>query len=124
MATDKDIQDNLRAAVDELRTAADRVQGKDDHAGRNTMLLARRASALGILFNPITGPATRRWLTDLIPGKDEFDYAAARTAADPTASARAVGAASRPRQAAQRALALPQRPTRPPSSRRRRAARA
>ena len=38
-ATDKEIQDNLRKAVDELRTAANRIQGKEDHSGRNTMLL-------------------------------------------------------------------------------------
>ena len=35
-ATDKDIQDNLRKAADELRTAASRIQGKEDHSGRNT----------------------------------------------------------------------------------------
>ena len=38
-ATDKEIQDNLKKAVDELRTAANRIQGKEDHSGRNTMLL-------------------------------------------------------------------------------------
>ncbi len=55
-ATDKDIQENLRKAVDELRNAADRVQGKEDHSTRNTMLLLT-GIALGILFNPMTGPA-------------------------------------------------------------------
>ena len=55
VATDKDIQDKLKSAVDELRNAADRVQGKKDHGGRNaTLLLA--GIALGILFNPVTGP--------------------------------------------------------------------
>ena len=33
MATDKDLQDNLRSAIDDLRQAADRVQGKDSHKG-------------------------------------------------------------------------------------------
>src|SRR5947207_3450912 len=56
LATDKEIQDKLREAVDELREAADRVQGKKDHGGRKAMLLTL-GIALGILFNPLTGPA-------------------------------------------------------------------
>src|SRR5438067_9569833 len=40
VATDKDIQDQLRKTVEELRTAADRLQGKkQQHAGRNSTLL-------------------------------------------------------------------------------------
>ncbi len=73
VATDKDIQDNLKRAVDELRTAADRVQGKADHAARNRMLLLVGITA-GILFNPMTGPATRKWLLDRITGSDDYDY--------------------------------------------------
>src|ERR1043165_6924068 len=73
VATDKDIQDKLKEALDELRTAADRVQGKKEHSSRNaTLLLA--GIALGILFNPITGPATRKWLADSVFGGDEFTY--------------------------------------------------
>ncbi len=72
-ATDKEIQDKLKEALDELRTAADRVQNKRQHSARNaTLLLA--GIALGILFNPITGPATRKWLADAIFGSDEFTY--------------------------------------------------
>jgi hypothetical protein len=71
MATDKDLQESLRSAIDDLRTAADRVQGKDSHAGRNMTLLVT-GIALGLLFNPVTGPSTRRWLSDLVLGKDEF----------------------------------------------------
>lgn len=73
VATDKDIQDNLRKAVDELRNAADRVQGKEDHSTRNKMLLLAGITA-GILLNPMTGPATRKWLMDKITGSDEYDY--------------------------------------------------
>lgn len=74
IATDEDIQDNLRRAVEELRAAADRVQGKEDHSTRNRMLLLAGITA-GILFNPMTGPATRKWLMDKITGADEdYDY--------------------------------------------------
>ena len=71
VATDKDIQDHLREALDELRQAADRVQGKKDHGGRNALLLLT-GIALGVLFNPVTGPETRKWLRELITGGDEF----------------------------------------------------
>lgn len=74
LATDKDIQDNLRSAIEDLRTAARRVQGKESHKGRNmTLLLA--GIAIGVFFNPITGPDTRRWLKDTLFGaEDEFGY--------------------------------------------------
>jgi hypothetical protein len=74
VASDKDIQDNLRTAVEELRSAADRIQGKDDNKGRNTTLLLVGIT-LGILFNPMTGAQTRRWLKERIFGpSDEFTY--------------------------------------------------
>ena len=74
VATDEDIQKNLKKAVDELRTAADRLQGKEDHSGRNTMLLLAGIT-LGILFNPVTGPSTRKWMKDKILGpSDDFTY--------------------------------------------------
>jgi hypothetical protein len=72
-ATDKEIQDSLKKAVDELRTAANRIQGKEDHSGRNTMLLLAGITA-GILFNPMTGPQTRQWLMDKITGDSSDDY--------------------------------------------------
>jgi hypothetical protein len=73
VATDKEIQDKLKEALDELRLAADRVQGKKEHSGRNATLLIV-GIALGILFNPVTGPATRKWLADAVFGGDEFTY--------------------------------------------------
>ena len=74
VATDKEIQDRLREAIDELRQAADRVQGKKDHGARNSVLLLT-GIALGILFNPVTGPQTRKWLSDAMFGSsDEFTY--------------------------------------------------
>jgi len=74
VATDKDIQDQLRSAIDDLREAADRIQGKDEHKGRNTSLLLA-GIALGILFNPMTGPSTRQFLKEKILGpSDDFTY--------------------------------------------------
>jgi hypothetical protein len=73
-ATDKDIQDQLKKTIEELRTAADRLQGKKQHTGRNSTLLLA-GIALGILFNPVTGPATRKFLSDtLFGGGDDFTY--------------------------------------------------
>jgi gas vesicle protein len=74
VASDKEIQDQLRSAIEDLRSAADRIQGKEEHGGRNTSLLLV-GIALGILFNPLTGPETRRWLKDKIFGEDgDFGY--------------------------------------------------
>jgi hypothetical protein len=74
VATDKDMQENLRKALDELREAAGRIQGKKDHGGRNTALLMAGIT-LGVLFNPATGPQTRKWLSDKLFGSsDEFTY--------------------------------------------------
>ena len=74
MATDEEIQERLREAIDELRSAADRIQGKDEHTVRNTTLLLV-GIALGILFNPMTGRATRNWLKERLFGPEEtFTY--------------------------------------------------
>ncbi|HZP72056.1 MAG TPA: hypothetical protein VFA97_01635 [Gaiellaceae bacterium] len=76
VATDEDVREKLRGAIEDLRSAADRLQGsKKSHGGRNTLLVA--GIALGILMNPVTGPETRKWLKEMIGGgSDEFgaDY--------------------------------------------------
>src|ERR1044072_4001695 len=73
VARDKDIQDELRRAIDVLRKAGERAQGKQSHAGRNVTLLMA-GIALGVLFNPATGPDTRRWLKDKLLGPEQpFD---------------------------------------------------
>jgi gas vesicle protein len=76
VATDDDVRDKLKDAVEDLRSAAERLQGKKEHHGRNTTLLVA-GIALGILFNPITGPETRKWVKDMIgAGNNDFggDY--------------------------------------------------
>ena len=74
VASDKEIQDQLRSAIDDLRSAANRIQGNEGHKGRNSTLLLA-GIALGILFNPMTGPETRRWLKDKVFGEEEeFGY--------------------------------------------------
>ena len=77
VANDKEIQDQLRSAIQDLRNAANRIQGQDTHKGRNSSLLLV-GIALGILFNPVTGPETRRWLKDKVFGEEEeFGYGGA-----------------------------------------------
>ena len=74
VATDEDLQDNMRRAVEDLRKAANRIQGRNDHGGRNTLLLLT-GIAIGVLFNPVTGPATRSWLKGLLgDGDEDFTY--------------------------------------------------
>jgi hypothetical protein len=68
VATDSEIQDNFRAAVEDLKKAAYRVQGKRERSSRNALLLLT-GIVLGILFNPVTGPQTRKWLADRILGE-------------------------------------------------------
>jgi hypothetical protein len=74
VASDKEMRDNLKSAIDDLRNAADRIQHGASHKGRNTMLVA--GITLGILlFNPMTGGDTRKWLKDVVFGEeDEFGY--------------------------------------------------
>lgn len=80
LAGDKDIQDELRNAIDELRSASRRVQAvkrgspEPAQAARNTLLLTF-GIAIGLLVNPITGPAIRRALAKkLFGGGNGFVY--------------------------------------------------
>ena len=74
VATDKDLQDELRSTITELRKAADRVQGREPHRSRNGGLLLL-GIVLGLLFNPLTGAQTRKWLSDrVLGGGDDFTY--------------------------------------------------
>jgi hypothetical protein len=67
VATDDDLRDKVRDALEDLRQASDRFQGKKTHSGRNTTILIA-GLALGILYNPVTGRETRRFIKDMISG--------------------------------------------------------
>jgi dsDNA-binding SOS-regulon protein len=95
VASDKEIQESLKKAVDELREASRRIQGKEDHSARNKMLLLAGITA-GILFNPMTGPQTRKWLMDKVTGESSnggYEYtppaSSANSDTEPTAAAAA-----------------------------------
>ena len=70
VATDDDIRDKLRDAIEDLRHASERLQGKKEHPSRNATLLVA-GIALGLLFNPITGPETRRFIKEMLSSGDE-----------------------------------------------------
>lgn len=71
---DKHVQKNLQTAVDELRHAVNRLQGRE-RKRRSRKLLLLVGTAAAALFNPVTGPKTRRWLKDkLAGGSGEFGY--------------------------------------------------
>lgn len=80
LAADKDLQDEIRSVIDELRTAAGRVKDvkrgtpEPGRAAWNGLLLFV-GIALGILLNPITGPAVRRMLArKLFGSQNGFVY--------------------------------------------------
>ena len=71
---DKYVQKNLQTAVDELRHAVIRLQGRERRRRSGKLFLLIVAGA-GALLNPVTGPQLRRWLKQkLFGGSDEFGY--------------------------------------------------
>src|SRR2546430_17494060 len=59
VASDKDMRENLRSAIEDLRSAADRIQRGQSHKGRSLFVVT--GIALGVLlFNPISGAETRK----------------------------------------------------------------
>ena len=69
---DKKLHKDLREAVQDLHDAALRIQGKKSGGGTAKRIMVA-GLALGILFNPVTGPETRRWLKEMVTGGgDDF----------------------------------------------------
>jgi hypothetical protein len=75
IAADKDIQDQIRSAIDELRNATRRVKDvkraapEPERAAKQSLILLF-GIVLGLLLNPITGPALRRALGRKLFGSD------------------------------------------------------
>jgi hypothetical protein len=75
IAQDRAIQDELRRTIEELREATRRARtpSKRPRKGRKTLLLA--GIMIGLLYNPVTGEDTRRWLKEKLFGPEEtFEY--------------------------------------------------
>ena len=74
LATDKDLQESLRRALEELGDAADRVQvkGKKGRAKKGHKKVLVAGILVGALYNPWTGAQTRGWLLEKIAGDDEL----------------------------------------------------
>jgi gas vesicle protein len=77
VATDDEIRDKVRDALEDLRHASERIQGKKSKdrssgsgSGRGAKLLIA-GIALGILFNPVTGSETRRFIKDIVSSGDK-----------------------------------------------------
>ncbi len=70
VATDNDIREQLSTAIEDLRSASDRLQGKKDHSGRASALLLV-GIVLGILYNPVTGAETRRFIREMLTGEPQ-----------------------------------------------------
>jgi hypothetical protein len=73
LATDKDVQESLRKALEEIGSAANTIQskGKKKKSKRGRKMLIA-GILVGALYNPWTGPQTRQWLLDKIAGDDEL----------------------------------------------------
>ena len=75
LAADKDLQEEIRSAIDELRNASRRVKDvkrgapEPARAAKNSVLLLF-GIVLGLLLNPITGPALRRALARKLFGSE------------------------------------------------------
>jgi hypothetical protein len=72
IASDPKLQKDLQKTVRDLQKAGKRAT-KKSHKKRNALILA--GIAIGLLYNPVTGPETRRKIREKIGGEDEtFEY--------------------------------------------------
>ncbi len=75
LAQDPELQDELRTVIAEMRSAGKRAKKvtKPTHKTRNSLLMA--GIVIGVLYNPKTGPETRKWLKERIFGPDDtFEF--------------------------------------------------
>src|SRR5580765_1858235 len=68
---DKELRDSLQNAYAAARDIYDELIAPRSR----TATLVLTGIAIGVLFNPLTGSDTRRWLRDrMFGGSDDFDY--------------------------------------------------
>ncbi len=70
LSGDPKLQRELARGIEELRAAGGRIQRRRGHRGRNATLFVG-GLGLAVLFNPLSGTATRRWLRARFSGTDE-----------------------------------------------------
>ncbi len=75
VATDDDLRDKLRESIEDLRRASERLQGRRERSSGRAAAVLVAGIALGILFNPVTGPETRRFIRDLVSARDGYSDA-------------------------------------------------
>lgn len=78
LATDKDVQGELRTAIEELRSAAGRLQGaerkRDENHGARNALFLLAGITVGLLLNPVSGPKLRRLLGRVVFVGDDDSF--------------------------------------------------
>ena len=78
VAVEPEILGNLRQATTELRNAVDRIQrppAPKGHPFRKLLFLT--GIVLAVFYNPVTGPETRKWVSETVfGGGDDFTYQA------------------------------------------------
>ena len=78
VAVEPEILGNLRQATTELRNAVDRIQrppAPKAHPFRKLLFVT--GIALAVFYNPVTGPETRKWVSETVfGGGDDFTYQA------------------------------------------------
>jgi hypothetical protein len=70
LSRDAELQRELARAIEELRAAGGRIQSRRGRRGRSGALFVT-GLGLAVLFNPLSGTATRRWLKTRLSGSDE-----------------------------------------------------
>lgn len=72
LATDPTLQKELSKQLKGVQKSAKKAT-KRSHRKRNALILA--GITIGLLYNPATGPDTRRWIKEKVSGTDDtFDY--------------------------------------------------
>jgi hypothetical protein len=92
LSGDAELRRELARGLDELRAAGGRIQARRGHRGRNGALFVT-GLGLAVLFNPLSGTTTRRWLKARISGSGQTPSYQPNGG---SAQAEGVGVSSRP----------------------------